>query len=234
MERSHISLKQWVWAIYLSMTSLKGVSSMKLHRDLGITQKSAWFMAHRIREAMKSLGDGSFYGPVEVDETHMGGRRRNMHREQRERLRGRGATEMTTVIGVRDRPSRQVAAQVIPNYRTETVSRFVMEHVEPGSRFYTDEGQWYSRLPNRESVRHRIGEYVRGEAHTNGIESFWAMLKRAHKGTFHKISPKHLNRYVTEFVARHNLRDLDTIDQMREVVARMVGRRLMFRELTGE
>ena len=116
------------------------------------------------------------------------------------------------------------------NPKSETMSRFIMEHVEPGTKIYTDDALTYHALPNHETVKHSVGEYVRGEAHTNGVESFWSMLKRAHGGVFHKISPKHLDRYVREFAGKHNLRELDTLDQMKNVVRSLAGKRLMYRE----
>lgn len=232
MERSHISLKKWVWAIYLSMTSLKGVSSMKLHRDLKITQKSAWFMAHRLRDAM--TGELSvFAGPVEVDETYMGGKRKNMPKKVRAKLEGRGPVGKTAVLGVKDRPTNQVQAQVIDDTKHETLRRYLVDRIMPETVLYTDDSGAYDAFENHESVKHSRMEYVRGPVHTNGIESFWSMLKRAHTGTYHKLSTKHLPAYVAEFVSRHNMRDRDTLDQMREVVARMVGHRLMYRDLVA-
>ena len=234
MERSHIPLRKWAWGIYLSLTSLKGVSSMKLHRDLGITQKSAWFMAHRLREVF--AGDTSmFTGPVEVDEAYFGGKRKNMSAKKRKSLTGRGPVGKTAVAGIKDRPTNQVQARVVANTKSETMCRFIMEHAQgPDTKVYTDDALTYHVLPNHETVKHSVGEYVRGKAHTNGVESFWSMLKRAYTGTFHKLSPKHLDRYVQEFAGKHNLREGDTLDQMQEVVARMIGRRLMYRGLIAD
>ena len=193
MERSHISLRKWAWAIYLVVTSLKGVSSMKLHRDLKITQKSAWFMAHRIREAMCD-DDHNFQGPVEADETYFGGKRRNMSNAKRKELEGtgRGAAGKTAVAGLKDRASNQVCAKVVSHTDAETLQGFVQEHANAAAAIYTDDAHAYHGLPNEhDSVRHSISEFVRGNVHTNGVESFWSMLKRAHKGTFHKLSPWH-------------------------------------------
>ena len=232
MERSHISLQNWVWAIYLSMTSLKGVSSMKLHRDLGITQKSAWFLAHRLRDAMmpeRSI----FAGPVEADESYFGGKRKNMPLKKRKAMTGRGPVGKTAVIGIKDRPTNQVQAQVVDDTKGETLRSYLLDRVEPEAVLYTDDSPAYDSLQNHESVKHSAMEYVRGDAHTNGIESFWSMLKRAHMGTFHKLSAKHLDRYVAEFASRHNLRDLDTLAQMQGIVARMVGHRLMYKDLVA-
>ena len=237
MERSKIPLRKWVIAIYLSVTSLKGVSSMKLHRDLGITQKSAWFMAHRIREAM--MGEsGGFFGPAEADETYIGGKRKNMSNSKRKEPAGtgRGATGKAAVAGVKDRDSNKVAARVMEATDTGALQGFVREHVAPGATLYTDEAAAYRGMAefDHESVKHSVAEYVRGQAHTNGMESFWAMLKRGYVGTFHKFSHKHLQRYVDELSTRHNLRDADTADMMAALFAGMVGKRLLYSDLIAD
>ena len=231
MEASNLGFQVWAIALYQITTNLKGVSSMKLHRDLGITQRSAWFLAHRLREAWKDHGS-LFPGPAEVDETHIGGLEKNKHAKDKLRA-GRGAVGKTVVAGALDRASNHVVAEVVPNTTRLTLSNFIAAHVAPEAMIYTDESASYSGLPTHETVLHSRGEYVAGDCHTNGIESFWSILKRAHKGTFHKLSPKHLQRYVTEFAGRHNNRDADTIDQMARHVRGMIGKRLRYLELVG-
>ena len=235
MEASNIGYRKWAIAIYLALTNLKSISSMKLHRDLKISQKSAWHMAHRLRRAFAE-SSGSFTGPVEVDEVYMGGVRKNMSNAKRKALAeagvGRGAVGKTAVVGVKDRATRQVRAKVVESTDKPTLQRFVYEHTVPGATVYSDESAVYEGMHfHHEAVKHSVSEYVRGMAHINGIESFWATLRRAHKGVFHKLSPKHLDRYVQEFAGKHNLRDADTVDQMRGLVERMDGKRLRYEDL---
>ena len=238
MARSNIPLRKWAIAIYLCLTSLKSVSSMKLHRDLGVSQRAAWFMLHRIREAWGEDDDEDFDGPVEVDETYMGGERKNMSNEKRRAYREagspRGPVDKTAVVGLKDRDTNEVRAEVVRKVDGETLQGFVREHTEPGATVYSDEAAAYKGLArdfDHKAVNHGASEYVRGRAHTNGMESFWSMLKRAHDGTFHKISPKHLQRYVSEFAGKHNHRESGTLVQMRDTVARLVGRNLFYRDL---
>ena len=232
MHSSKLGYQIWAIAIYLLTTSLKSVSSMKLHRDLSVTQKTAWHLAHRIRKALKSDGF-LFAGPVEADESYFGGRRQNMPKSKRMNLEGRGPVGKTAVVGIKDRTTKKVQAQVVQNTTSEALQGFVLDNIRPGAKVYTDDSTAYESLPNHESVKHSVTEYVKGQAHTNGIESFWSMLKRAHKGTFHKISPKHLDRYVQEFAGRHNMRELDTLDQMALIAGKMTGSQLRYKDLIG-
>ena len=231
MEGSKIGYQDWIIASFLIMTSLKSVSSMKLHRDLGITQKSAWFLAQRLRVALSQDG-APFDGPVEVDETYFGGKRRNMSKTRRQKLEGRGPIGKTAVVGAKDRATKQVAAKVVTSTDKDTLHEFIKDHAAPGATVYTDDAGGYEALPfNHAVIRHSLSEYVKGDVHTNGIESLWSMLKRAHKGTFHKLSPKHLDLYVQEFAGRHNLRDLDTAEQLASISDGMRGKRLRYKQL---
>ena len=236
MEASNLGYQTWAVAIYLSLTSLKSVSSMKLHRDLEITQKSAWHLAHRLRTALSDDGKGLFTGPAEADETYMGGKRANMPRAKRKVLKGRGAVGKSIVAGVKDRKTNEVRAQVVTSNDSKTLQSFVRDHVREGAVIYTDEHGAYRGIAgfDHEAVNHSVGEYVRGLAHTQGIDSFWAALKRAHKGTFHKISPKHLDRYVQEFAGKHNIREADTLAQMVGTARAMLGKRLRYGDLIAD
>ncbi|MDE0308743.1 MAG: IS1595 family transposase [Acidiferrobacterales bacterium] len=231
--KSPLGYQTWVVAIYLLTTSLKSVSSMKLHRDLNITQKTAWFLAYRIREAFSDKDETLFSGPVEADEAYFGGKRHNMSNTKRKELKetsaGRGSISKTPVVSVKDRATNEIRAQVVDSTDAETLQGFVLSNTSIEATVYTDDAAAYDALPrHHESVKHSVSEYVRDQAHVNGVESFWSTLKRAHKGTFHKLSPKHLDRYVQEFAGRHNIRCQDTLIQMGHIVREMDGKYLPY------
>lgn len=233
MEGTKMPYRVWAIGIYLFTTNIKGVSSMRLHRELGIGQKAAWFMLQRLRKAAE-METGLFSGPIEVDETYVGGKRKNMPTHKRNELTGRGTVGKTAVVGAKDRATRRVSAKVVDSTDRATLHGFVGETAQPGTKVYTDDARAYIGLPNHESVKHSVGEYVRGQAHTNGVESFWSLLKRGYQGIYHKMSPKHLERYVHEFATRHNIRDADTLEQMQLVVAGMARKRLKYDDLIAD
>lgn len=234
MERSKIPLHKWLYTMYLLVTSRKGINSLQLSKEIGITQKSAWFMLHRLREAcgrdMEKLR-----GVVEIDETFIGGGEPNKHASKRLK-QGRGSVGKAPVLGLRERGGRTVALPV-EDVSTASVHRAIHTHVEAGSTLHTDEAGAYNGLHGlffeRESVNHSAGEYVRAGVHTNGIESVWAVMKRGLHGVYHHASRKHLGRYVNEFAFRLNDGNVKrhTMQRLDSMIAATTGKRITYKEL---
>ena len=185
MESSNLSLQTWAIGVYLFTTGIKGTSSMKLHRDLDVTYKSAWHLAHRLRKAFDTETP-KFNGPAEVDESFFGGKEANKHAHKKLNA-GRGTVGKTAVVGIKDQDTNQVHAEVAADTTKETLQGFVGKHTEAGTTVYTDEAQAYKGLPGvkHETVKHSVGEYVSDQATVNGVESFWALMKRGYHGVYH-------------------------------------------------
>lgn len=245
-EESPIALDKWLMAIWMLVNCKNGISSYEFANDAKITQKSAWFVLHRIRLALatgslEKIGGGG--GPIEIDETFVGPNPRKMHRDKREtRYKAISARPNQPVMGMLDREARQIRAKVIPNVRRETLQNEILSQIEKGSTVYTDSAPAYDLLKAQdylhEAVNH-VKEYVRGEVHTQGIENFWSLLKRSLRGTYVAVEPFHLDRYVGEQVFRFNNRatkdnPLSDYDRFDIAVSQITGKRLTFAELTGK
>jgi len=233
-ERSHVQLHKWVYAMYLVVTARKGISSMQLAKEIGITQKSAWFVLQRLREACAGKMD-KLSGIIEIDEAFIGGKEGNKH-ESKKQKGGQGGAGKAIVLGLRERGGRTVAMK-IDGRDKETLQNAIYENVEIGSTLMTDEHKGYSDLNGvffkHESVNHMGGEYTRGAVSTNGIESVWALLKRGIYGTWHQVSIKHLDRYVDEVAFRLNAGNVarHTMERLDDFILGVDGKRLTYARL---
>jgi transposase-like protein len=249
-EDSPIPLQKWLPAIWLLTNCKNGVSSWEIHRALGVTQKTAWFMLHRIRLGMKeNYGHGPMHkigGPeseVEVDETFIGGHKKNMHRDKQVRYEAQGGASGKTIVqGILDRTARQVRAKVVPNVKRETLQTEILRQVKYGTQVYTDEAVAYEHGMQWRFVHDMVNKtetYVRGRVHVNGVENFWSLLKRGLKGTYVAVEPYHLDRYVDEQVYRFNNRGsrekpMDDYARFEKVLGQLAHKRLTYAELTGK
>jgi transposase-like protein len=232
---SKLPLRKWFIAIYLLSNTSKGISSVQLAKHVGVTQKTGWFMDHRIRKAM-TQNKGQLFGQVEADETFIGGLSKNMHRKQRElAIKGTGGTGKAAIFGLKSRTG-EVRAQVVKSVGSVHIHPAIKEHVAPGTTLYTDQWVAYRGLRQyvRQMVNHGMKEYVKGDCHTNGIESFWALFKRGYHGIYHQMSKKHLQRYVNEYAFRWNRKGQSMQDIFSELIAKMSeSSKLPYKELTA-
>jgi transposase-like protein len=243
---SPISLQKWLPALWMLSNCKNGVSSYEIARDLGVTQKTAWFMLQRLRLVLRSENSGKMSGqggPVEVDETFIGGNLKNMHPDKKLRYQKRGGSHgKAIVMGMLERETRRVRAKVIPNTKRETIQTAILDQVERKATVYSDGYHAYDNLKLHdfvhETVNH-VDEYVRGQVHTQGIENFWSLLKRGLKGTYVAVEPFHLDRYIDEQVFRYNNRGtkenpLNDADRFLLALSQVAGKRLTYAEVTGK
>ncbi|MGA2557647.1 MAG: IS1595 family transposase [Verrucomicrobiota bacterium] len=230
---SKLPLRKWYMAVYMLSTMSKGISSVQLAKHLGVTQKTAWFMAHRIRKAHQQ-SKGQMFGTIEADETFIGGLAKNMHKKKREAaIKGTGGSGKSPVLGMRSW-AREVRAQVVQGVASEDLHPVIKQNVAPGSTLYTDSWVGYNGLPEytRQTVDHAKKEYAAGDCHTNGIESFWALFKRGYHGVYHHMSRKHLQRYVDECAYRLNRREQGMNEMFSDVLQKATdGHNLPYKKL---
>lgn len=235
-ENSAIPLQKWFAGIWLITSHKKGISSLQLHRDLGITQKSAWFMLQRIRFAIRTK---TFNAPlsntVEMDETYVGGKNKNRHANKKvKNAQGRSTKDKTPVFGLVERNGR-VMAMKVKNTTKKTIEPLITQNVSKNANVMTDEWKAYtglSKMFNHQFVKHGQGEYVVGDCHTNTIEGFWSLLKRGIIGQYHWISAKHLDKYLDEFEFRYNTKDISCADRFGKMIANSTSR-LTYNDLTN-
>lgn len=236
-EDSPLGLNKWLPALWLVVNCKNGISSCELARDLEVTQKTAWFMAHRLRFSLTDGGSDLLSGEVEADETFIGGKARNMHIEKRaRRITGTGTTDKTAVMGILQRGGK-VRTSVVPNRKKKTLQAEIKKHVEAGSALYTDFLLSYEGLAGdyaHQVVDHAV-QYVDGKIHTNGLENFWSLLKRGINGTYVSVEPFHLFRYLDEQSFRYNNRnDMNDYDRFELALSQITGKRLTYEHLTGK
>jgi len=237
MEDSPIALDKWLCAIWMIANDKNGISSYEIHRGIGITQKSAWFLLHRIRLAMQTGTFNKLSGPVEADETFIGGKARFMHKDKREaKIKGTGGSGKAIVMGILERQG-EVRTKVVQDTKKETLQSEIKENVEAGAEVFTDQNPSYKGLSPEylhDSVNHAAEEYVRGRVHTQGIDNFWSLVKRALKGTYVSVMPFHLFRYLDEEGFRYNNRKFNDQERFLLTCVQMIGRRLTYKKLTGQ
>jgi len=235
MEDSPIGLDKWLAGIWLIANAKNGISSYEIHRSLGITQKSAWFLLHRIRKAMQDGSLGKLIGNVEVDETFIGGLARNMHASKRHKLSRNGIVGKVAVMGLLERQGK-VKTVIVDGLNQGHLQPKVREHVEHGANVFSDAHGGYTGLESSyiHSVINHAETYVMGNVHTNGIENFWSLLKRTLKGTYVSVEPFHLFRYLDEQTFRFNTRKGSDADRFVKAAAALTGKRLTFNELIGK